>query len=72
MNSSPPPLSGASKPEIVADTRKAPNVFERYERWLEELRAHVGRDEAIVGHSGRVPLVAITAEIVNAAADERS
>lgn len=46
-------------------------MYEQHERWLEELRAQVRRDEAVVGHSGRMTLAAIAAEIVNAAADER-
>jgi hypothetical protein len=46
-------------------------VFEQHERWLEELRSHVDRNEAIVESSGHMNLVAIAAEIVNADADER-
>jgi hypothetical protein len=47
-------------------------LFEQRERWLEELSAHVGREEAVTGSSGRMNLVAIAAEIVNADADERT
>ena len=47
-------------------------MFEQRERWLEELSAHVGREEAVTGSSGRMNLVAIAAEIVNADADERT
>jgi hypothetical protein len=47
-------------------------LFEQRERWLEELSAHVGREEAVAGSSGRMNLVAIAAEIVNADADERT
>jgi hypothetical protein len=46
-------------------------MFEQRDRWLEELSAHVGREESVVGSSGRMNLVAIAAEIVNADADER-
>ena len=48
------------------------HVFEQRERWLEELRAHGGREEAVTGSSGRMSLVAIAAEIVNPDADERT
>ena len=46
-------------------------MFEQRERWLEELSAHVGREEVVAGSSGRMNLVAIAAELVNADADER-
>lgn len=38
-------------------------MFEQYERWLEELRAHVGREEAVVGFSGRMNLAAIAGKL---------
>ena len=46
-------------------------MFEQHERWLEELRSHVDRDEHVACSSGHMSLVAIALEIVNADADER-
>src|SRR5262249_8998148 len=46
-------------------------MFEQHERWLEELREHVNRDEAVTSDSGRMNLVAIASEVVDADADER-
>lgn len=46
-------------------------MFEQHERWLEELREHVNREEAVSSDSGRMNLVAIASEVVDADADER-
>ena len=46
-------------------------VFEQHERWLEELRQHVDKNEAVTSGSGRMNLVAIAAEVVDDDADER-
>lgn len=47
------------------------DVFQQRERWLEEPREYVNRDEPIIGGAGYMSLPAITDEVTEAAADPR-
>jgi hypothetical protein len=46
-------------------------LFEKHDRWLEELLEYTNRKETVTCTSGDVPLTAITEEIVSACADSR-
>ncbi|MEV5834084.1 hypothetical protein [Nocardia sp. NPDC052112] len=46
-------------------------MFEQRERWLEEMHDHVDHKESVTSTTGHMNLVAITAEIADACADER-
>lgn len=46
-------------------------MFERHDRWLEELLEYTNREGAVTCSSGYMPLTAITQEIATACADSR-